>query len=187
VPYSGTVPQLINTKVKPVRSVSMQQGVGTKGMGFQLQGKGPADSKVNGPWLNGSDSHTADNPYATFGKFSDFSYAPSSEIWVFADDDPWTINDAALAVIASQPDTVDYISPFHDNATGFAFADGHAEIHKWKTSIWLHNAPPARSDFQNGARATGPVSAPGLGYNDWYWFAWHATRRVKGIAIFPGL
>lgn len=179
VPYRGLTPNLFGTKIKPVRSVSMQQGVGTKGHGYAAGTGG--DSKVDGPWLNGtSNGHTADNPYATFGKFSDFGFAPASDIWVFADDDPWTINDAAIAVIAASPDTVDYISPFHDNATGFAFADGHAEIHKWKSPIWIHNAPPARSDFQNGARV-------GLGYNDWFWFAWHATRRVKGIAAPPGL
>lgn len=183
IPYSGLTPALFGTKIKPVRSVSMQQGVGT-------QGKGPGfggDVKVNGPWLNGADSHTADNPFATFGKFSDFGLAPASEMWVFADDDPWSINDAALAVIAASPDAVDYISPFHDNATGFAFADGHAEIHKWKTSLWIHNGPPSRSVFDAAAAPTGPSSAPGLGYNDWYWMAWHATRRVKGISAFPGL
>jgi prepilin-type N-terminal cleavage/methylation domain-containing protein/prepilin-type processing-associated H-X9-DG protein len=162
VPYYDSNPQLFGTKIKPVRSVSMQQGVGTKG--------GQArDAKVDGPWLNGSHTHTADNPYATFGKFSDFGAVASSDIWVFLDDDPWTINDAACAVIASSPDTVDYCSPYHDNATGFAFADGHCEIHKWKSTIWVHSGPPSRSIFDAGA-------ASGLGYNDWFWWAWHATR-----------
>jgi prepilin-type processing-associated H-X9-DG protein len=162
VPYADGNPQLFNTKIKPVRSVSMQQGVGTKG-------GAAGDSKVDGPWLNGSHSHTADNPYATFGKFSDFGAVAASDIWVFLDDDPWTINDAACAVIAASPDTVDYCSPYHDNATGFAFADGHCEIHKWKSTIWVHNGPPSRSLFDS-------LAASGAGYNDWFWWAWHATR-----------
>ena len=162
--YSGSVPQLIGSKIKPVRSVSMNQGVGTKGLAA-----GGGDARVDGPWLDGAHGHTADNPYATFGKQSDFNICAASDIWVFLDDDPWTINDAACAVIAASPDTVDYCSPFHDNACGFAFADGHAEIHKWKSSIWIHNGPPSRSIFQSGA-------ASGLGYNDWFWWAWHATR-----------
>ncbi len=157
-------PSMIGQKIKPVRSVSMNQGVGTKG-----KAAGGGDSKVDGPWLNGSHSHTADTPYATFGKFTDFTICSASDIWVFLDDDPWTINDAACAVIAQTPDTVDYCSPFHDNACGFAFADGHSEIHKWKSSIWVHNGPPSRSAFVAGASS-------GLGYNDWFWWAWHATR-----------
>jgi len=103
-------------------------GVGTKG---SCEG---GNVKVDGPWLNGSHSHTADQPYATFARQSDFAICSASDIWIFLDDDPWTINDAACAVIASAADTVDYCSPFHDNATGFSFADGHAEIHKWKAA-----------------------------------------------------
>lgn len=160
VPYRGTNPQLFGTSMKPVRSVSMQQGVGTKGKAF-----GGGDNKVDGLWLNGSHSHTADNPYVTFGKFSDFSAVAASDIWVFEDDDPWTINDAAVAVIAAMPDFVDYPSPFHDNSTGFAFADGHCEVHKWKSNLFIHNNVPPRTTAQ-----------PGLQYNDWFWYAWHATR-----------
>lgn len=160
VAYNGGNPQLNGTKIKPVRSVSMQQGVGTKGA------CAGGDSKVDGPWLNGSDSHTADSPYVTFGKQTDFNICSASDIWVFLDDDPWTINDAACAVIAAVPDFVDYPSPFHDNACGFSFADGHAEIHKWKSNLFIHNNVPPRTTAQ-----------PGIQYNDWYWWAWHATRN----------
>jgi len=157
--YGGSNPQLFGTKMKPVRSVSMQQGVGTKG---HCNG---GDVKVDGPWLDGNHSHTADNPYATFGKQSDFNICAASDIWVFLDDDPWTINDAAVAVIAAMPQFVDYPSPFHDNACGFSFADGHAEIHKWKSGLFIHNGVPPRTTAQ-----------PGTQYNDWFWWAWHATR-----------
>jgi len=158
VAYNGGNPSLNGTKIKPVRSVSMQQGIGTKG------GSG-GDQKVDGPWLNGSHSHTADNPYATFGKQTDFNICSASDIWVFLDDDPWTINDAAVAVIAAMPDFVDYPSPFHDNACGFSFADGHSEIHKWKSNLFIHNNVPPRTTAQ-----------PGVQQNDWFWWAWHATR-----------
>jgi prepilin-type N-terminal cleavage/methylation domain-containing protein/prepilin-type processing-associated H-X9-DG protein len=167
VTYSGTNPQLFGTKIKPIRSVSMQQGVGTKGTAA-----GGGDQKVDGPWLNGSHSHTADSPYYTFGKFSDFSAVAASDIWVFEDDDPWTINDAAVAVIAAMPDFVDYPSPFHDNSTGFAFADGHCEIHKWKSSLFIHNNIPPRT-----------TATPGAQYNDWFWYAWHATRSRQTRSV----
>jgi prepilin-type N-terminal cleavage/methylation domain-containing protein/prepilin-type processing-associated H-X9-DG protein len=164
-PYSGSDLSMLNKNIKVVRSISLNQGVGVDPR------KGPK-VRTDGPWLDGSHSHTADNPYATFGKSTDFNRVSPSDIWTFADDDPWTINDAAIAVIAANPDTVDYVSPMHDNACGFAFADGHSEMHKWKSDIWIHNGPPSRATFQAKA-------ATGLGYRDWYWFAWHASRNTK--------
>jgi prepilin-type N-terminal cleavage/methylation domain-containing protein/prepilin-type processing-associated H-X9-DG protein len=173
VPYTGSNPALLTQKVKPVRSVSMQQGVGTKGA------CAGGNVKVDAPWANGSHSHVADQPYATFGRQSDFAICSASDIWVFLDDDPWTINDAACAVIASSPDTVDYCSPYHDNATGFSFADGHAEIHKWKSSVWIHNGPPSRGDFVNAC------STSALAKGDWFWWAWHATRSRITRSVGP--
>jgi hypothetical protein len=161
--YAGTDPTLIGLKIPVVRSISMNQGVGTKGP--CAGGNAPVD----GPWLTGNYGHTANNPYATFGNWNDFKIVRPSEIWVLVDDDPWTINDASMAVIAAIPDTVDYVNPLNNNSTCFAFADGHAETHKWKSSIWVHNNGPTRISFQSAAAA-------GLGYQDWFWWASHATR-----------
>jgi prepilin-type N-terminal cleavage/methylation domain-containing protein/prepilin-type processing-associated H-X9-DG protein len=169
-PYSGTDPSQLGKNIPVVRSYSMNQGIGTKG---KCAG---GDGAVDGPWLTGTHgANTHDNgPYLTWGRPSEFGRVSPSDIWVLADDDPWTINDAAIAVIAAQPDTVDYVSPMHDNGAGFSFADGHSEIHKWKSNIWKHDGPPSRTDFQTGASS-------GLGRLDWFWFAWHASRsRTTG-------
>ena len=167
-PYSGTDASQFGKLIPVVRSISMNQGVGTLGPCGGAAPYGPND-RVFGPWLTGANSQ-AYSQYATFGKSSDFRVASPSDIWIFVDDDPWTINDAAMAVIAASPDTVDYCSPMHNNGCGFAFADGHAEVHQWKSAIWVHNGGPSRAAFQAGA-------ASGLGYKDWYWWAWHATRN----------
>jgi hypothetical protein len=159
--YTGSDPSQMGTKIPVVRSISMNGGVGTKG-------SSGGDSAVDGPWLNGSHSHTANNPYATFGKWSDFKSARPSDIWVLVDDDPWTINDATMSVIAATPDTVDYPNVFNDNSTAFAFADGHGETHKWRSNIFIHNGVPARITAQ-----------PGLQHDDWFWWASHATRNVN--------
>jgi prepilin-type N-terminal cleavage/methylation domain-containing protein len=163
--YNGSDPSQFGTRIPVVRSISMNGGVGTKGPA------GGGNLSVDGPWLNGSHSHTANNPYATFGKWSDFKVARPSDIWVLVDDDPWTINDAGMQVIAASPDTVDYPNVFNNNSTAFAFADGHGETHKWKSNVWLHNSVPSRASFQSGAIV-------GLGYQDWFWWASHATRST---------
>lgn len=165
--YTGPDATLVGKNVSVVRSVSMNQGVGTKG-----PGPGGGNAPVDGPWLDGNHGHLAGRPYLTFGKTSSFSLVGPTEIWIFADDDPYTINDAAMAVIAAMPQFVDYCSPMHNNACGFSFADGHAEIHGWKSSLFVHSASPPRT-----------TATPGLQYNDWFWWASHATRSTKTYTV----
>src|SRR5262249_52517223 len=147
--YSGSDPALIGQRIPVVRSISMNQGVGTKG---PCAG---GNAAVDGPWLTRNHGHTANSPYATFANCSDFKIVRPSDIWVLVDDDPWTINDASMAVIASSPDFVDYPSALHDNGASFSFADGHAETHKWTSTFFVHIGIPARSP------------AP---LQDWFWW-----------------
>ena len=165
-PYSGSDSSSIGQPIKVIRSVSLNAGIGTDPRLGQ-----PANVKVNGPWLDGNHTHSADTPYATFGKTGDFRRVRPADIWTFVDDDPWTINDGCMAVIAASPDTVNYCSVLHNNSTPFAFADSHAEMHKWKSTIWIHTGFPSRAAFE----ATG---ATGLGREDWSWWASHATRNL---------
>ena len=159
-PYTGFDTNLFGTHIPVVRSISMNGGVGTKG-------GNAGNASVDGPWLNGSHNHIANQPYATFGRWSDFKVARPSDIWVLGDDDPWTINDAALSVIAAMPDTVDYPNVFNDNSTTFSFGDGHVETHKWKSNLFIHSIVPGRTTAQ-----------PGSQYQDWFWWASHATHSV---------
>lgn len=160
-PYSGSDPALKGRNIPVVRSISINAGIGTKGFC-----RSDSNSAVDGPWLNGSHTHTANNPYATFGKWSDFKVVRPSEIWTFVDDDPWTINDVAMQVIAAMPDFVDYPNVFNENSTAFAFADGHGETHKWLSTIFIHSGIPPRT------------TAQGSQYQDWFWWASHATRNT---------
>jgi prepilin-type N-terminal cleavage/methylation domain-containing protein len=161
-PYTGSDTNLAGQNIPVVRSISMNEGVGTKGV---CAAGANANATVDGPWLDGSHSHIANNPYATFGRWSDFRIVRPSEIWVLVDDDPWTINDSSVAVIAAMPDFVDYPNIFNDNSSAFAFADGHGEIHKWKSTMLIHNGVPPRT-----------TAFPGLQRQDAFWWASHATR-----------
>ena len=56
--------------------------------------------------------------------------------FVFVDEHPDGMNDAAFAVKMAKPDAttatiVDFPASYHNGACGFSFADGHSEIHKW--------------------------------------------------------
>ena len=77
--------------------------------------------------------------------------------WVTLDEQADSINDAFFTVNYFNPDATywgDTPASYHNGACGFSFADGHAEIHKWKSpSSWVPVkytfAPP---NFDNIAR-----------------------------------
>ena len=59
----------------------------------------------------------------------------ASNLFVFLDEHPNSINDAAFAVKCDarggSARMIDWPASFHNGAGGFAFGDGHAEIKKW--------------------------------------------------------
>ena len=100
--------------VRPrVRSISMSQVFG------------------NGGWL----PVPAWRAYAKLG-----AIGLPSKTWVLVDEHPDSINDAAFAVQCQGADKqatamiIDFPASYHNGACGFAFADGHSEIHKWRGS-----------------------------------------------------
>jgi len=63
-----------------------------------------------------------------------------AKTWVFIDEHPDSINDAAFANACTGADKqntaqiIDMPASFHNGACGLSFADGHSEIHKWRGS-----------------------------------------------------
>jgi len=99
-------------KVPRVRSISMSQTFGW------------------GSWLDA----TSKGPWYTYEKLSSI-FSPA-KTWVFVDEHPDSINDAAFAVQCTRADTpqaqiIDFPANYHNGACGFAFSDGHSEIHRW--------------------------------------------------------
>ena len=154
----------------------MNQGVGSICSCFNSGSGhcGKPDLPSNGPWLNGQHSHRANDPYATFGKFTDFGFCSPSQIFTTVDENPYSINDAALAVIAAEPEAVDFPADFHNNGCGFAFADGHSEMHHWLSQFY---------HLTEGASERSTTQAQTSQYADWYWVASHATRSYKTLTV----
>src|SRR5262245_24163771 len=82
--------------------------------------------------------------WRTYSKLSDV--VNPSRTFVFVDEHPDSLNDAALAVACTgaQPEDppaaaqlIDFPASYHCGACGFSFADGHSEMHKWKGSTIL--------------------------------------------------
>ena len=60
-----------------------------------------------------------------------------SDLWVLLDENPDSIDDAGFAFVMpingnpASTEWCNYPAKTHGNACCFAFADGHAEVHKW--------------------------------------------------------
>jgi prepilin-type N-terminal cleavage/methylation domain-containing protein/prepilin-type processing-associated H-X9-DG protein len=124
-----------------IRSISMNQAVGYGSTG---------ETTGQGQWLP---SVYAGGDYQCYFKESNFGHPSPSALWVFIDENPDSVNDAAFAFkMPSGASTtwIDMPSKLHGNAGGFGFADGHAEVHKWQNPRGIP-----------GTTYTGPGGTPG--------------------------
>jgi len=73
--------------------------------------------------------------FVAYAKESQLTSPSPSELWVFADENPDTINDGWLITDMANPDQWDDVPASHHNGScAFNFADGHSETHKWLSS-----------------------------------------------------
>jgi prepilin-type N-terminal cleavage/methylation domain-containing protein/prepilin-type processing-associated H-X9-DG protein len=140
-------------KYPKVRTFAMSQAVGTDP---RLGGSGK--SPVTGPWLSGS--HGAAHSFQTFGKLG--TSKQPSDTWVFVDEDGISINDAGCASMGPRDSGtgyrwIDLPAAYHNGACGFAFMDGHSEIHRWFTG-----------DMRKNPKKTFPPDASTMKDLDWY-------------------
>ncbi len=160
---------LKGTKVPAARSLSMSQAVGTIDPFFSAGGAGHGgvpNLPVNGPWLTGvhGANSAARGPWRTYGKFSQMVAPTPSQLWVVIEENPYSVNDAGLASSVGLQVWIDYPSTLHDFGCALAFADGHAELHRWvNTTTGLEG--PARQITLSGDTS------------DWSWLAARTSAK----------
>ena len=132
--YTGRDPSLLGKRIPAVRTFAMNQAVGTICGAYNSGGghSGAPTLAVNGPWLNNAHNHRRGQPYLTYGKTSDMVSPGPAKTWVLIDEDAESLNDGGFGVGMAASEWIDWPGTYHNNACGFAFADGHSEIHKWK-------------------------------------------------------
>jgi prepilin-type N-terminal cleavage/methylation domain-containing protein len=155
--YQGTKAEKKNTKVPAARTFAMSQAVGTDPYSPSF-GKLP----VNGPWLDGNHGHSRSGVWRVYGKESDVIDPGPSQLWVLLDEDQWSINDGGFAVGMPTAKWIDWPATYHNMACGFAFADGHSEIHKWKD-------PRTKVPVRNGVGQVSQLTVTGS--IDWKWIS----------------
>src|SRR6185436_16595357 len=69
-------------------------------------------------------------------KVTEITAAPGpTEAFVFLEENMCSMNDGFLQVNSGTPVFPDVPGSYHKWNCGFSFADGHAEIHKWVTTV----------------------------------------------------
>ena len=145
-----------------IRSISMSQSFG----------RNPSQGGGAGQWL----------PYSTFRTYmkeGDMGLPGPSNLFVFLDEHPNSINDAAFAVKCDARDSgarmIDCPASFHNGAGGFAFGDGHAEIKKWmdKRTIVSHKNSNGMPSPPGGLNQAAPNSP------DVAWLQDRASARIR--------
>ena len=133
--YKCPADTLLKQNLVRPRSVSMNECVGTRwysaglGGGTKVPGSTPGEA-VGGGWCDAPTYGDPDKNYRRFGKTSSFTAPGPSDTWVIMDENPYTINDALMAVPMTTY-VVDWPANYHGGSAGIAFADGHAALHKW--------------------------------------------------------
>ena len=112
-------------RVPRVRSMSMSNWVGGNG--------DSPESNYRGYWGTAGRWHV-------YRKIGEMLRPGPANTFVLLDERSDSINDAYFVVqmdgypIASTTQLIDYPASYHNRAGGFAFADGHSEIHRWRNS-----------------------------------------------------
>jgi prepilin-type N-terminal cleavage/methylation domain-containing protein/prepilin-type processing-associated H-X9-DG protein len=111
----------------------------------QFNGVNTVRSMSMSAWMNSITSwndiigYTGSTRLRDFRKQGDISDPSPSLCWVFIDENPNSINDGWFVADPNKPNLW-YDSPasYHNNAGGLSFADGHAEIKKWRDANMIH-------------------------------------------------
>jgi len=103
-------------------------------------------------------------------KGSDLVSPSPANVFVFADESPASINDGYLQISSNVPDFPDIPACYLEGGCGFSFADGHGEIHRWKSSALLIPVQQNLTQFN-------VVPADGNQNADWIWLTQHATSH----------
>jgi hypothetical protein len=131
-------------------------------------------------WLDStdiSDSSLGGAGFRVYKKMSDLVDPGPAMTWVFLDEREDSINDGEFCVsMIGYPDQpqqwkmVDYPASYHHRAGGFAFADGHSEIKKWRD-------PRTMPVLRKGQEL--PLNVLSTNNLDVYWMMERSTRSTR--------
>jgi len=148
--------------------------------GFTARPRSYSMNSYFGPY-NPTWNSDANQFYPTFKQFLKLSVvAHPADFFVTLDEHPDSINDGYLSDNAEADYTKwanqywnDLPASYHDGACGFAFADGHAEVHKWRSRVCTILPVKIAPGVPHIPFSSDPVNIS----QDIQWFATHETLQ----------
>ena len=125
-------------------------------------------------WVGGPGWGNSGPSWRVYIKDTDMNNPGPSNTFVMLDEREDSINDGYFVVDMSGWPTrsqqiVDYPASYHNNAAGFSFADGHAEIHKWLD----------KRTYPKINKGNMPLNVPMMNSVDLYWMMEKSTRTIS--------
>jgi prepilin-type N-terminal cleavage/methylation domain-containing protein/prepilin-type processing-associated H-X9-DG protein len=121
--------------------------------------------------------------YKGAAKVSDLTIPGPAASWVYMDEHPDSINDAGAFAPNTANNIPDAPGTYHNGAAGFAFADGHSEIHKWRGSTMLkpRSAGGLLGVSYNAMNNFGTAAKD----PDLYWYSYATPRKTSATVAGP--
>ena len=110
--------------------------------------------------------------FYVYQKTTEVTHPGPAQVFTFLDEHPDSIDDGFFAIDPTVAKKWAFGTPpnmpanYHNGACGFAFVDGHGEIHKWRDSVTLQKS------IINSPSYVAPIDVP--------WAQLHATARING-------
>lgn len=126
-------------------------------------------------WLGPIVPYNNNKNVYSYYKESSITTPTPSDLWVFMDENPASINDGSFICEPDVQEWIDCPASYHNNAGGMVFADGHAQIKKWSDPTVLTKfaagITPGNPAFTRFPPTQNPAS-------DLY-FLQHASTAIK--------
>jgi prepilin-type processing-associated H-X9-DG protein len=84
---------------------------------------------------NGTMVRFGNSAYRVFNKSTEFTVPGPAMTFVFLDECPDSINDGLFQMNMTRNTWSDIVASLHNGGGGLSFADGHAEVRKWRDSV----------------------------------------------------
>jgi len=139
-------------------------------------------------WTSGP-GYTAGGPnnltiYKGAKKAADLLIPGPSQTWVYMDEHPDSINDAGAFAPDNSSNIPDAPANYHNGAAGFAMADGHSEIHKWRGPVM--SRPRGINKGLKGVNYVGENNFPTVPTDpDLRWYSFATPRNKAATVVGP--
>jgi prepilin-type processing-associated H-X9-DG protein len=157
---------LLRKKLPRARSVSMNYLV-----------DGSAKSIARG--FSPEQQIAVNSGYSVYRRMADFNTLSPSQAWTIIDEHADSINDSVFfADVANRDEVTDWVGAYHRNGTSLAFADGHSEMHVWRTRAKSFGAAGIVQPTAQMTPSAISLSNPDVA-RDWKWLLDRTAVRPR--------